>query len=165
MTTPEQEKPQLHMVWPASERRFCPAVDPAPGYTIRTYRDGDEEDFLRLMFLSDFDPWDEEKLSDNINQIIPAGWFFVVDSAGQIIATAMALHNYSGVSPFTRDVGWVFYHPGHRGHALGLALCARVTQHFLEAGYTKIQLRTEHYRLPAIKTYLKLGYVPVMVVA
>ncbi len=160
MITSEQEKPQLHMVWPASERRSCPAVDPAPGYTIRTYQDGDEEDFLRLMSLSDFDPWDEAKLSDNINQIIPGGWFFAVDGAGQIVATAMAQHNYSGSSPFTGDVGWVFCHPGYRGHALGLALCARVTQRFLEAGYTKIQIHTEYYRLPAIKTYLKLGFAP-----
>jgi mycothiol synthase len=35
-----------------------------------------------------------------------------------------------------------------------------VTQRFLDAGYTKIQLHTEYYRLPAIKTYLKLGFVP-----
>ncbi len=160
MNTAEQEKPQLHMVWPASERPQCPAVAPAPGYTIRTYQDNDEQAFLHLMSQSDFDPWDDEKLSDNMNLVIPAGWFFAVDSEGRIVATAMGLHNYSGLSPFTGDVGWVFCHPDHRGHALGLALCARVTQRFLEAGYTKIQLHTEYYRLPAIKTYLKLGFVP-----
>ena len=31
---------------------------------------------------------------------------------------------------------------------------------FLQAGYTAIQLHTEYCRLPAIKTYLNLGYVP-----
>ncbi len=160
MTNAEQEKPQLHMVWPTPERPYCPAVTPAPGYTIRTYQDGDEQAFLHLMSLSDFDPWDEEKLTYNINIVIPDGWFFAVDSNGQIVATAMGQHNYSGLSPFTGDVGWVFCHPDHRGHALSLALCARVTQRFLKADYTKIQLHTEYYRLPAIKTYLKLGYVP-----
>ncbi len=143
-----------------SERLYCPAVVPAPGYTIRTYQTADEQAFLHLMSLSDFDPWDDEKLSDNMNLVIPGGWFFAVDSAGQIVATAMGLHNYSWLSPFTGDIGWVFCHPDHWGHALGLALCARVTQRFLEAGYTKIQLHTEYYRLPAIKTYLKLGFVP-----
>lgn len=160
MYTPEQERPQLHMVWPTSERPQCPVVAPASGYAIRTYQTGDEQAFLHLMALSDFDPWDDEKLSDNMNLVIPGGWFFAVGSDGQIVATAMGQHNYSGLSPFTGDVGWVFCHPDHRGHALGLALCARVTQRLLEAGYTKIQLHTEYYRLPAIKTYLKLGYVP-----
>ncbi len=160
MSAPDLEKPQLHMVWPTSERPCCPAVSLAPGYTIRTFQDGDEKAFLHLMSLSDFDPWDNEKLSNNINLIIPNGWFFAVDSQGQTVATAMCLHNYSGHSPFTGDVGWVFCHPDHRGHALGLALCARVTQRFLNAGYTKIQLHTEYYRLSAIKTYLKLGFVP-----
>ncbi len=148
------------MIWPTAERPSCPAVAPAPGYAIRPYQDGDEQAFLHLMSLSDFDPWDDAKLSDNINKIIPGGWFFAVDSAGQVVATAMGQHNYSGLSPFTGDVGWVFCHPDHRGSGLGLALCARVTQRFLDADYTKIQLHTEHYRLPAIKTYLKLGFVP-----
>jgi hypothetical protein len=29
-------------------------------------------------------------------------------------------------------------------------------------GYTRIQLHTEYYRLPAVKTYLRLGYLPVI---
>lgn len=71
----------------------------------------------------------------------------------------MCLHNYSGRSPFTGDVGWVACHPGHRGQGLGRCLCAHVTRRFLHAGYTAIQLHTEYYRLPAIRTYLNLGYV------
>ena len=156
------EKPQLHMVWPAN-RPECPSAHlPTGGYCIRTFRSGDEKRFLALMALSDFDPWDEAKLSYNMNRIIPEGWFFVEDAAGQVVATAMCLHNYSGRSPFTGDVGWVFCHPDHRGCGLGRYLCARVTRRFLEAGYTAIQLHTEYYRLAAIQTYLKLGYVPLI---
>jgi mycothiol synthase len=72
----------------------------------------------------------------------------------------MCLHNYSGRSPFTGDVGWVACPPEHRGHRLGLCLTAHATRRFLEAGYTAIQLHTEYYRIPAIKTYLHVGYVP-----
>jgi mycothiol synthase len=43
---------------------------------------------------------------------------------------------------------------------LGICLSARVTRRFLEAGYTAILLNTEYYRLSAIKTYLRLGFVP-----
>jgi mycothiol synthase len=160
MPTTHPEKPQLRMVWTSASRHHCPPFSPAAGYSVRTFRDGDEQAFLSLMSCLDFDPWDEAKLAYNMNRIIPEGWFLATDSSRQIIATAMCMHNYSGRSPFTGDVGWVACHPDHRGKGLGRCLCARVTRRFLKAGYTAIQLHTEYYRLPAIKTYLNLGYVP-----
>ena len=42
------------------------------------------------------------------------------------------------------------------------SLSACVTNRFRAACYSRIQLHTEYHRLPAIKTYLKLEYVPVM---
>jgi mycothiol synthase len=65
-----------------------------------------------------------------------------------------------GERPFTGDVGWLACHPEHRGRGLGLSLTSHVTERFLIGGYERIQLHTEYYRLAAIKTYLKLGYVP-----
>lgn len=79
-----------------------------------------------------------------------------------IVGTAMCLHNYSGSTPFTGDVGWLACDPGHRGRGLGYSLTASVTARFLRAGYARIQLHTEYYRLPAVKIYLSLGYLPVI---
>ncbi|MBA3471513.1 MAG: GNAT family N-acetyltransferase [Herpetosiphonaceae bacterium] len=157
------EKPQLHMVWPTASRRL--PIDPATaeGYAIRTYQPGDERVFLELMALMDFDPFDDQKLAYNVARIIPQGWFFAVELATMEVAgTAMCLHNYTGDTPFGGDVGWLACRPTHRGRGLGYALSAYVTNRFHEAGYTRIQLGTEYHRLPAIKTYLKLGYLPVM---
>jgi GNAT superfamily N-acetyltransferase len=70
--------------------------------------------------------------------------------------------NYTGRSPFNGDLGWLACHPTHQLRGLGYALSALVTNRFLEAGYWQIQLHTEYYRRSAIKTYLKLGYVPKM---
>lgn len=162
MKTIHPEKPQLCMAWPVSELRRFPAYIIADGYSVRTFQPGDEQPFLELMSAMDFDPWDEAKLNFNISKVLPGGWFFTVDSAGRPVATAMCLHNYSGDTPFTGDVGWLACHPDHRGNSLGFCLTASVTQRFLDAGYTKIQLHTEYYRLPALKTYLKLGYVPLI---
>ena len=50
--------------------------------------------------------------------------------------------------------------PDHAGRGLGLAVSAAVTARLLQAGYRHIHLYTEHWRLAALKTYLKLGYVP-----
>jgi mycothiol synthase len=157
------DKPGLFMIWPTSQRAL--AIDPATaeGYAIRTYQPGDQHAFLALMALMDFDAFDQAKLDYNIARILPAGWFFAVHQAsGQIVGTAMCLHNYTGDTPFGGDVGWVACDPAHTGHGLGYALTAHVTNRFREAGYTRIQLGTEHHRLPAIKTYLKLGYLPVL---
>jgi mycothiol synthase len=41
-----------------------------------------------------------------------------------------------------------------------MAVCAAVTARLIAAGYRDIHLYTEHWRLAALKTYLKLGYVP-----
>jgi len=162
MATIYPEKPQLHMVWPFATGRACPQFSTADGYSIRTFQPGDEAAFLDLMAHLDFEPWDKAKLAYNLNKVIPEGWFFAADCSCRIVATAMCQHNYSGQSPFTGDVGWVACHPDHRGKGLGLALCARVIQRFLEAGYTAIQLHTEYFRLPAIKTYLRIGFVPLI---
>jgi len=160
MVARHSEEPQLRMVWPAASRRQCPAVHPAAGYSVRTFRAGDEQAFLSLMSLMDFDPWDDAKLDYNMSRIIPDGWFFATDPSDRVVATAMCLHNYTGRSPFTGDVGWVACHPEHRGRGLGLCLTAHVTRRFLDAGYAAIQLHTESYRFPAIKTDLTPGYVP-----
>src|SRR5579872_2187147 len=79
MVARHAEEPQLRMVWPAASRRHCPAVHPAAGYSVRTFRAGDEQAFLSLMSLMDFDPWDDAKLDYNMSRIIPDGWFFATD--------------------------------------------------------------------------------------
>lgn len=157
------EKPQLTMRWPRSRLRDPLPETLADGYSIRTYRPGDERRFLELMQLGEFGPWDEGKLTYNLNRVIPGGWFFIDRAGSQLaVATAMCLHNYSDDAPFTGDVGWLACDPDHRGKGLGLQVTAFATNRFLAAGYSRIQLHTEYYRLAAIRTYLKAGYVPVV---
>lgn len=161
MVYPEQ--PQLLMVWPTPQHTYPIEPATASGYHVRTYQPGDEDHFLALIALMDFDPFDAKKLHYNVARILPDGWFFAVEtSTMQVVATAMCLHNYRETTPFCGDVGWLACHPAHRGHGLGYALSAHVTNRFRAAGYTYIELGTEYYRLPALKTYLKLGYLPLM---
>lgn len=72
----------------------------------------------------------------------------------------MGLHDHSDLHPFGGELGWVAADPAHAGKGLGYAVCAAVTARLLQAGYDNIHLYTEHWRLAAIKTYLKLGYLP-----
>ena len=80
--------------------------------------------------------------------------------SNQIVATAMALQLGSELHPFGGELGWLAGDPAHAGKGLGLAVCAAVTARFIDAGYHAIHLYTEHRQLAALKTCLKLGYIP-----
>ena len=84
----------------------------------------------------------------------------VDEESSQIVATAMALDDHSELHPSGGELGWLAGDPAHAGKGLGLAVCAAVTARFMGAGYRDIHLYTEHWRLAALKTYLKVGYIP-----
>ena len=149
------------MVWPASRLDTVPVPAPPAGYTIRTYRPGDEPRFYALMARAGWPGWDGERLSYSLNRILPGGWFLAAHTAsGAVVASAMALHNYKGTYPFWGELGWLAADPDHSGQGLGLAVSACVVRRFVDAGYRLIHLHTEEFRLAAIKTYLKLGFEP-----
>jgi len=58
-------------------------------------------------------------------------------------------------------MGWVAVDPEHRGKGLGKFVTAAATQALLEHGAQYIYLLTDDWRVPAIKGYLKVGYVPI----
>ncbi len=154
---------QLQMVWPTSHlTQALPIVLPT-GYRLRTYKPGDEARFFEVMALAGWPGWDEAKLKPWLYRILPQGWFMAVTEADdQIVATAMATHDHTWLLPFSGEVGWVAGDPAHKGRGLGTAVVAAVTARFIEVGYSSIHLFTEHYRLPALTIYLRLGYLPLL---
>jgi len=57
-------------------------------------------------------------------------------------------------------MGWLAGDPAHAGKGLGMAVSTAVTTRLIDAGYRNIHPYTEDWRLAALKTYLKVGYVP-----
>ena len=164
-----EELLQLQMVWPEHLLDKSPVIRVPSGYALRTFRPGDEPRFYEVMALSGWPGWNDEKLQPWLAKVLPDGWFMLVHKKrvgadGDIVATAMCLHNYMGIHPFQGELGWLASDPVHAGKGLGMVVCAAVTRRFIGAGYRNIRLYTEDFRLPAIKTYLKLGYVPVLYV-
>ena len=157
----QTKKPQLQMTWPASRLTEPPVWTVPEGYVLRTYRPGDDPEFFRLMDRAGFKGWDMQTLQPWLQKLLPDGFFFVVHrESGNLVATAMATHNPSGLHPFGGELGWLAGDSAHRGKGLGYVVCAAVTCRLLEAGYKRIYLNTDDWRLPALKTYLKLGWVP-----
>ncbi|NNE00540.1 MAG: GNAT family N-acetyltransferase [Pirellulaceae bacterium] len=149
------------MNWPVERMDDPPVVPLAEGYLIRQATADDIPMFLKLMHGCGWTDWDKERLDYCLARLIPTGWFVAVTSdSDRLVASAMCLHNYTGRSPESGTLGWVGCNAQHRGKRLGSAVTAAVTTRFLQAGYKDIELYTEHFRLPALHSYLRLGYVP-----
>ncbi len=147
------------MFWREGQRNISLKAPLPRAYSLRTYRQGDEPRFFEMIESVGWPGWDDEKLAPWLPRILPEGWFFVFHKGtGETVATCMAMS--SDAHPNGGELGWLACDPAHQGKGLGLTVSAAVTKRFLDAGYTTIHLYTEHYRLAAIKTYLKLGYVP-----
>jgi len=152
---------QLQMIVPEAVLRDAPAIAVPAGYELRTFRAGDEDEFVALLRSAGFDNWTRETLAGALSKALPEGIFIAVHSAtGAMAATAMATHNPAEHHPFGGELGWVAGHPDHREHRLGAIVCAAVIRRFAQAGYSRVYLKTDDFRLPAIRTYLKLGLLP-----
>jgi mycothiol synthase len=157
----ESEKPaqsQLQMLWPASK---TPAPTVAEGYTLRPFRPSDSPGVRAVLEVSGLAVWTHGELEGQLKGVLPGGCFVVEHLAsGTIVATAQARHAQHALHPEGGEVGWVAAHPGHAGKQLGRSVVAAATLRLQQAGYTRIFLLTDDFRLPAVKTYLGLGFEP-----
>jgi mycothiol synthase len=53
--------------------------------------------------------------------------------------------------------------PDYRGQKIGTALSTAVLHRFKEEGHEDANLRTDDFRLPGIRVYLRLGFEPYLV--
>jgi mycothiol synthase len=158
----ERSLPAMYMVWPLA---WLPtAAQPAlpEGYSVRACL---ESDLSVLRILIDA----EGPVSDNawesfLDRIVPGGAFLGVHTkSGRAVATASAVHNPRATRyyfPFGGEVGYVSVDPRHRRNGLGRLVVARVVARLIEAGYHHIFVGVQGWRLPAVKCYLSLGFVP-----
>ena len=158
----ENKLPQLQMLWPEALLGASPEPHVPPDYALRIYDPNlDLEDYLSLVHEAGFTDFDKQRVDGCLNRVLPNGFFVAVHRpTGEIVATAMATHNPKPLHPYGGELGWVAGRPAHAGKGLGTAVCAAVVKRFLSAGYRRIYLLTDDWRLPALKVYLKLGFVP-----
>ncbi|MBT3267381.1 GNAT family N-acetyltransferase [Candidatus Poribacteria bacterium] len=154
---------QLRMVWPAARVACPPPVDVPPEYVLREYAPADEDRFYEIMHVAGWPGWDGARLRPTLSKVLPRGWFVVAERGTDIaVGTAMCLHNYKRVTPFWGNLGWLACDPAHSGRGIGKALTAAVVSRFIEAGYERIDLYSEDSRLGALKTYLRVGFHPLL---
>lgn len=151
--------PQLHM------RRVLaslPELALPPEYRLRTFGPDDAAPWVGLLSENgELGEWSLERAAPYFaadRRMVLDGSFFVTHD-GEPVATAQLHLHLDAYAPLP-ELGWVAASPRHRGHGLGYVVCLAVLRYAASAGHREIFLRTDDFRLPAIRTYLKLGFEP-----
>jgi RimJ/RimL family protein N-acetyltransferase len=138
------------------------------GITLTRYEPGDDDAWLALLNRNDQlrqpgrdgrperwkqPPWRRER-SD-----IPLETVHFARQQDRAVATACGIHHPGDEVEW--ELGWVAADPAVRGKGLGRLVCL-ATMRFLHArfGARDVFLLTDDERLPAIRTYLRLGFEP-----
>ena len=132
------------------------------GYVFDTHREEYVQRWIDLMTEAIGGGWSVENFKKNMLSragIYPDGIFYIINEKSGIIASATGIAGEDGI---TGDLHMVAVSPGYRGKGLSFPLCARVINYLNGRGIKKIKLTTDDHRVPAIKTYLKLGFIPVL---
>jgi mycothiol synthase len=158
----ERLLPAMYMVWPIHRLPTVPAVLVPAGYGLRRCH---EPDLCALRTLIDSDgPIHDRAWEDFRDRIVPSGAFLIAPAeGGPVVATASAIHNPRASRyyfPFGGEVGYVTVDARHRRKGLGRAVVALAVGRLIAAGYRHIFVGVQGWRLPAVKCYLGLGFVP-----
>ena len=130
------------------------------GYTLHRINPEQAVELGDLLTLAFDETWDAERTNKELLQAPDVHAVYGVMQQGKMVATASSqIRAHRSLT--SGYVHWVGTHPDYRGKRLAYALVAKVLQDFVERGYEDAYLETQPFRLPAIKTYLRLGFIPV----
>jgi mycothiol synthase len=154
----EARQPQLFMRLP--EFSGLPSAPPlAPGYVLRPAVPADHEQLACLLSEAFGDSWDAKRVAEEFSSANGVEATYVVAGPAGVVATAAARR----IPDRYPDAGYVHYvgaRSSERGKRLGEIVTRQVAAHFAAAGLHQAVLETDDFRLPAILTYLRLGFVP-----
>ncbi|MDE2845671.1 MAG: GNAT family N-acetyltransferase [Gemmatimonadota bacterium] len=156
---PEQ---QLRMVRP--NLVDLPEISVPDGYALRTFRSGDEAAWCEIMNTGIGTDWTAEKCRRELTETEPFmadGCFFAMRTgeAGEAVATACA-YDVQPEGMSAAQVHMVCAKPVHRGRGLGRLVTLAVLHYMRAHGYAAAFLGTDDFRVPAVRTYLGLGFIP-----
>ena len=158
MSTPTQ--PQLHM---RRELVGLPDLSIPSGYALRPLQPRDVDRWADLLARNaELGTWDYERAAPYFAPGAPMildGSFFVTLEEQPVATAQLHVHRDDSYAPIP-ELGWVAVVPEQQGRGLGYIVCLAVLQHAQSQRFSRIFLRTDDHRLPAIKTYLKLGFQP-----
>ena len=159
MESQQPKPPQLKMR--CNRLDALPPVELPPGYRLCTLQERDEADWIdALNATGQLGKWDRDNARrwlEGERHVIKGG-VFIITFAGRPVATASTVDPAPGAERL--ELGWVSASPDHQAKGLGYQVCLAVMHYTHDLGYTETYLLTDDWRLPAVKTYLNLGFEP-----
>ncbi len=151
-------RPQL-LMWFSGSLETVPLAD-ATGYTRRGLTDGDEAGWYQLLAVNgELGHWDPERARAQLYpDLVRSTQTFVVQGKQLVACAGMYDRVMLGIPAW--EVGWVAVHPEHQHRCLGRQAAAGALRAAGQLPVRPVYLRTDAFRIPAIRTYLKLGFVP-----
>lgn len=151
------------LVWP-KERRV-PRLRVPPGYCMCTAAPADDDAWVQVQCLAI--PWSTEALAREWlagykDGLLDGGMLIAWEQTScRPVATAGSLADSKReMFPSGGQLGYVATVPDHRRRGLGTWLCALATQRLLDEGLANVFLSTGEEMAAAIRTYIRLGYLP-----
>ena len=152
---------QLKMVFDVTKKPISLPVLP-DGYYMRTYRAGDGQGWCECCIHGSLgiEETSEEAFASKMlmdDHVSPDNIYFLVAPSGDIAGTTT--YQYSD-QPSVGIIHMVGMSQRFLGKGLSLPMLLYVMQAIANDDRTYIELTTDDWRLPAIKTYLKAGFEP-----
>jgi mycothiol synthase len=154
----EKQKPQLGMI---RKLKNLPELTLPPEYELRHYEPGDESAWKRIISASfKKEDIDFQKMMRTDYPYRPERILFITRN-NIPVATASAWYRpkWGKNSGYLHMVGVL---PDHSGKKLGFMVSLAALYHMMREGKKEAVLHTDDFRIPALKTYLKLGFSPLL---
>lgn len=154
-------QPLSHLVM---RRPTLDNLEPIPelpeGYRLRDANHNDLDALATTLALAfEDDLWSVARVNRTLISASDVSRTFVVDYGGVAVATASAQtkpERFAGAGL----LHWVAVHPAHQGKRLGYVVSLAVLREHKRLCRDAAFLSTDDERLPAIRTYLRLGFRP-----
>lgn len=158
----ETHQPQLVM---GRERLDeLPAVEVPSGATLRSYSDGDDRHWRRIIAESFGWEWSAEEFEQRFRgapAFRPERVLFVCWQGEPVgTATVWQVPGWGDDCAYLHMVGVT---PAATGRRLGALVSLACLHHMRAEGFARCLLQTDDHRLPAVRTYLNLGFRPLLV--
>jgi len=141
-----------------------PGVSLPPGYEVRSYLPGDGRHWRRILaesFAGDPARYSFDRIMRSDPAFQPERVFFLTWGVTPV-ATAGAYYR-PHVRTDASMIHYVAVRPAHQGKRLGYWVTLAALRRMVEEGFGAAWLSTDDFRLPAIRTYLNLGFEPWLV--
>lgn len=136
-----------------TERRPLP-----DGFDLREATAEDGAALARVLTASFKEDWSEQRIKDVLLEAPDVDRTWVIVRAGEVVGTASERH--LDLYPGQGYVHYVGVLPDAAGLGLGEIVTQACLVGFAERGLAGAVLETDAFRTPAIRTYIKLGFLP-----